>query len=124
MYFLCVASGETQWVFETGDAVKSCPAVDPVTGLVIVGSHDGHVYGLNPKVRVIVSGRHSFLHYSGAMTKVTKVKRVFCFLGSSVCLEASLWGWSCVFLPVPPLLPQTAVCCVIGRTPTMSQSCE
>lgn len=37
-------------MFETGDAVKSCPAVDPFTGLVIVGSHDGHVYALNPKV--------------------------------------------------------------------------
>lgn len=51
MYFLCTASGKTRWMFETGDAVKSCPAVDPVTGLVIVGSHDGHVYALNPKVR-------------------------------------------------------------------------
>lgn len=39
-------------MFETGDAVKSSPAVDPLTGLVIVGSHDGHVYALNPKVSV------------------------------------------------------------------------
>ena len=50
VYFLCAASGKSRWVFQTGDAVKSCPAVDPLTGLVIVGSHDGHVYGLNPKV--------------------------------------------------------------------------
>lgn len=50
VYFLCAASGKTRWTFETGDAVKSCPAVDPLTGLVIVGSHDGHVYALNPKV--------------------------------------------------------------------------
>ena len=52
MYFLCAASGKTRWVFKTGDAVKSCPAVDPLTGLVIVGSHDGHVYAMNPEVSV------------------------------------------------------------------------
>lgn len=33
--------------------MKSCPAVDPLSGLVIVGSHDGHVYALNPEVRTI-----------------------------------------------------------------------
>lgn len=53
VYFLCTTSGETQWTFQTGDAVKSCPAVDPLSGLVIVGSHDGHVYALNPEVRTI-----------------------------------------------------------------------
>lgn len=53
MYFLCAASGKTRWVFKTGDAVKSCPAVDPLTGLVIVGSHDGHVYAMNPEVSAI-----------------------------------------------------------------------
>lgn len=41
-----------------GDAVKSCPAVDPLTGLVIVGSHDGHVYALNPKVSVFNMKRY------------------------------------------------------------------
>ena len=50
VYFLCVASGATLWVFETGDAVKSSPAVDPATGLVILGSHDGHLYALDPQV--------------------------------------------------------------------------
>ncbi|CAK6956090.1 beta-alanine-activating enzyme [Scomber scombrus] len=58
VYFLCAASGETRWTFETGDAVKSCPAVDPLTGLVMVGSHDGHVYALNPKVRQCVWKHH------------------------------------------------------------------
>lgn len=53
MYFLCAESGETRWTFETGDAVKSCPAVDPLSGLVMVGSHDGHVYALNPQVGAI-----------------------------------------------------------------------
>lgn len=53
MYFLCAASGKTRWVFKTGDAVKSCPAVDPLTGLVIVGSHDGHVYATNPEVSAL-----------------------------------------------------------------------
>lgn len=50
VYFLCTETGKTQWVFETGDAVKSCPAVDPLTGLVVVGSHDGYVYALNSEV--------------------------------------------------------------------------
>lgn len=58
VYFLSTNSGKTQWTFETGDAVKSCPAVDPHTGLVIVGSHDGHVYALNPKV-----WHHFFLNH-------------------------------------------------------------
>lgn len=53
MYFLCAASGKTRWVFKTGDAVKSCPAVDPLTGLVIVGSHDGRVYATNPEVSAL-----------------------------------------------------------------------
>lgn len=39
-------------MFKTEEAVKSCPAVDPVTGLVVVGSHDGHVYVLDPLVSV------------------------------------------------------------------------
>lgn len=39
-------------MFKTGDAVKSCPAVDPLSGLVVVGSHDGQVYALNPQVGV------------------------------------------------------------------------
>ena len=50
VYFLCVASGAELWVFETGDAVKSSPAVDPDTGLVFVGSHDGRLYALDPQV--------------------------------------------------------------------------
>lgn len=45
-------------MFETGDAVKSSPAVDILTGLVIVGSHDGHVYALNPKVSVFDNRRY------------------------------------------------------------------
>ncbi|XP_076009740.1 beta-alanine-activating enzyme isoform X2 [Genypterus blacodes] len=98
VYFLSVVSGETQWVFETGDAVKSGPAVDDVTGLVMVGSHDGHVYGLDPKVCV------------------------FPFPGSSVCVEASLWGRGCVLLPAPPFLLQAALCGVTGRKPSLSPS--
>lgn len=46
------------------------------------------------------------------------------FLGGAVCLEASLWGWSCVFLPVPPRLPQAAVCGLTGGSPAVSQPRE
>lgn len=51
VYFLDVTCGDTVWTFETGDVVKSSPAVDPKTGLVFAGSHDGYVYALNPLVR-------------------------------------------------------------------------
>lgn len=121
VYFLSVASGETQWVFETGDAVKSCPAVDDVTGLVMVGSHDGHVYGLDPKV----SDTQTSQLYSRAITNKTNVSVcVFPFLDSSVCVEASLWGRGCVLLPAPPFLLQAALCGVTGRKPSLSPSCE
>lgn len=45
-------------MFRTGDAVKSCAAVDPLTGLAIVGSHDGHVYALDPVQQRCVWKRH------------------------------------------------------------------
>ena len=54
VYFLCVNTGDTKWTFQTGDAVKCCPTVDPLTGLVLVGSHDGHMYSLDPQVCVCV----------------------------------------------------------------------
>lgn len=44
--------------------MKSCPAVDPLTGLVMVGSHDGHVYALSPQVRM--SGAWEFSSISAA----------------------------------------------------------
>ncbi len=37
-------------MFETGDVVKSSPTVDPKTGLMFTGSHDGFVYALDPLV--------------------------------------------------------------------------
>lgn len=51
--------------------MKSCAAVDPLTGLVMVGSHDGHVYALDPKVSVFdtktykAEKPHRFVLYSG-----------------------------------------------------------
>lgn len=50
MYFLDVSCGETVWTFETGDVVKSSPTVDPKTGMIFAGSHDGNIYALDPKV--------------------------------------------------------------------------
>lgn len=50
MYVLSADSGETRWVFGTGDAVKSRPAADPLTGRMMVGSHDGFVYALDLQV--------------------------------------------------------------------------
>ena len=41
VYVLNIASGAIVWSFQTGDAVKSSPLVDPEDGCVYVGSHDG-----------------------------------------------------------------------------------
>ena len=49
MYVFNRFSGETHWTFQTGAAVKSSPCVDPKTGVVWVGSHDHHLYGLDVK---------------------------------------------------------------------------
>lgn len=50
IYVLCVHTGRIVWKFATGGAVKSSPCVDYRTELVIVGSHDQHVYALDLKV--------------------------------------------------------------------------
>ena len=62
-------------MFETGDAVKSSPAVDPATGLVIVGSHDGHLYALDPQV-----GTTTVIQF--CMTVVVIFKFLYCVLMS------------------------------------------
>ena len=49
MYVFNRFTGETHWTFQTGAAVKSSPCVDPKTGVVWVGSHDHHLYGLDVK---------------------------------------------------------------------------
>lgn len=41
------STGEMYWTFQTGAAVKSSPCVDPQTGVVWVGSHDHHLYGID-----------------------------------------------------------------------------
>lgn len=79
VYFLCASSGDTRWIFKTGDAVKSSPAVDPVTGLVIVGSHDGTVYALNPEVRTSnLPQPHSWLMFRLLLWSV--MSRMFSYL--------------------------------------------
>lgn len=40
-------TGKTHWTFQTGAALKSSPSIDPQTGVVWIGSHDHHLYGLD-----------------------------------------------------------------------------
>ena len=50
VYSLVCDSGTTHWCIQPGgssEPIKSSPCVDPVTGLVWVGSHDHHIYALN-----------------------------------------------------------------------------
>lgn len=54
VYVLKRSDGATHWLFSTGDAVKSSPAVDPVWGLIYIGSHDQHLYALDIEVRALI----------------------------------------------------------------------
>lgn len=101
--------------------MKSCPAVDPLTGLVIVGSHDGHVYALNPEVRTF--NRKTC---KGSNLSMGNQRRRMCYMfpGAAVCMEASLWGRSRFFLHLPPHLAQAAVCGFTGGSAALSQPCE
>ena len=62
VFTVCSDSGTVHWCIKPGgssEPVKSSPAVDPVTGLVWVGSHDHHVYALNVCVRTTERERES-----------------------------------------------------------------
>ena len=48
VYFLERETGSVAWSFSTGGPVKSSPCVDTHTGLVWIGSHDHHLYALDP----------------------------------------------------------------------------
>ena len=52
VYVLNRHDGKVVWTFSTRGQVKSSPCVDPLTGLVYIGSHDQNLYALD----VIVSG--------------------------------------------------------------------
>lgn len=117
MYFLCAATGETRWTFETGDAVKSSPAVDPLTGLVLVGSHDGHVYALDAEVppQRAVGLR---------LLRRRRFHRVSVSPGATVRLEAFLRRRRRVLVSVRPPVPQAALRGVAGRTPALPPPSE
>lgn len=50
IYTLNASTGEIFWKYQTGDAVKSSPCLEPVTGSVYIGSHDHCVYALQVQV--------------------------------------------------------------------------
>lgn len=47
VYVVKTHNGKIWWEFQTDSAVKSSPTVDSQSGLVFVGSHDQHIYGLD-----------------------------------------------------------------------------
>ncbi|XP_021117978.1 acyl-CoA synthetase family member 4 isoform X4 [Heterocephalus glaber] len=47
VYVLKSNNGEEYWIFTTEDTVKSSATVDPITGLIYIGSHDQHAYALD-----------------------------------------------------------------------------
>ena len=50
VYSLASDSGATHWCTKPGgssEPIKSSPCIDPITGLVWVGSHDHHIYALD-----------------------------------------------------------------------------
>ena len=42
--------GTVKWTFDTGEQVKCSPEIDPLTGIVVIGSHSRAVYGLDIEV--------------------------------------------------------------------------
>jgi outer membrane protein assembly factor BamB len=48
-----VKDGVEQWQFETGDIVRSAPAIDEA-GNIYLGSYDNHLYGFDPQGNVIM----------------------------------------------------------------------
>ncbi|KAJ8333300.1 hypothetical protein SKAU_G00421960 [Synaphobranchus kaupii] len=101
VYFLSVETGQTHWVFATGDSVKSSPAVDIVTGLILVGSHDGHIYALNPKARCCGWSRHcggGAIFSSPCLHPSLRQLYVATLRGELLCLRpesgALLWTYS------------------------------
>ena len=72
VYTLECDSGATHWCVKPGgssEPIKSSPCVDPITGLVWVGSHDHHIYALNIYVSIIMSCIiRLYYRYSSYMT--------------------------------------------------------
>ncbi|XP_040274754.1 beta-alanine-activating enzyme isoform X1 [Bufo bufo] len=58
IYIMRRTSGENHWIFTTGNAVKSSPVIDPVSGLAFVGSHDQYFYALDVEVKQCVWKAH------------------------------------------------------------------
>ncbi|KAG9479795.1 hypothetical protein GDO78_011700 [Eleutherodactylus coqui] len=58
IYTLKRSSGDTHWIFTTGNAVKSSPTIDPVSGLAFIGSHDQYLYALDVEAKQCVWRAH------------------------------------------------------------------
>ncbi|CAB1324114.1 unnamed protein product [Coregonus sp. 'balchen'] len=121
--FLCLESGKTQWVFETGDAVKSCPTVD------------GHVYALDSQHCVTTLGETS----SVSILKTTFFSIPSCSIGNIIigsvngnicCLshtgkcpcvfEGSAWGLEGTLVDV--VSTDGTLCVLAGKNGTLRAS--
>ena len=52
LYVLNITTGEIKWKYQTGGPIKSSPAVDLKSSLVIFGSHDHHLFGVDIQVNM------------------------------------------------------------------------
>ena len=54
IYVYEASTGFQHWKYTTGDQVKDSACVNPVSGLIYVGSHDHNVYCIDIQVRAKV----------------------------------------------------------------------
>jgi acyl-CoA synthetase len=53
LYAVNSMTGDVWWKYKVSGEVKSSPIVDPITSLVIFGSHDQCLHAVNIKVKFI-----------------------------------------------------------------------
>lgn len=108
LWWLCVESGETVGVWDW----RCCPTVDPLAGLVMVGSQDGHVYALDPQV--CACAYLSFKCKSCITCSVLYNCVFVCILGSAVCGRITVGVEMCSPHPVSIPLWQKCVATLGG----------
>ena len=64
MYVLRIEDGILEWKFETGEAIKSTPFINPENGYVYFGCHDKQIYCLDVDVKINVLKTSFKFHHS------------------------------------------------------------
>ncbi|XP_075400395.1 beta-alanine-activating enzyme isoform X2 [Tenrec ecaudatus] len=124
VYVLRSDSGVRHWIFPTQDTIKSSAAMDPVTGLLYIGSHDQHAYALDIYVRLHL-GFPTYCQQGSCKDcpQMPTLCRGCSGAKEGLHLEAEVWRHSVFFSlfepePTPPLF------CYPGRAVSGYKSCH